>query len=1181
MKQTLLLLLFLIAAHSVQGQADWDITNTGELKNTTVPSPSVSGIAQVTDVPVSLYTGTPDITIPLYTINTGKITWPITLRYNGTGIHVNENSGNVGLGWTISAEGAIIESVQGIKDNGTYASAGISWSNQALLPNTTANFNLLHNLSIGAQDGVPDFYLYNFNGNSGKFFFANGIKLLPQKNLDITSYLEGGQKCWKIIGEDGMQYYFTAMETTLNRAPGSVGNSNDWLLTKVVDPNNTDSILFEYENSCVLMGFGNSYEINNWKDTSGAQNWSVDMEPNDAPIPGTLTQYSQVTNGKQLKRILFKNGSVEYDIAWNEREDMATTGSAAINVPRVKNIFVKDPEGVTIRTIHFTHDYFVTPGVSGVNGKRLRLGSIIFAPTTNNIYAPVAQKYSFSYNDRNLPSKESNAIDHWGYYNGAAANAGLIPTIHYQGMDYYGADRNTSPYHVTAGMLEKIEYPTGGHISFMWENHKIYTEGSPVLVKVDSVLPARVDCEGVANQFQTEESGWVTIPDNDTFNYVQAVLKGSAGHPGGASSVAVNHADAKVILYEVTGNTQITKRTLSFPFSPTNSYQKSVPVKLERGKTYHFIVTSRGGLGYSISGALVIPWPKVKVMGSGVTNIGGCRIKEIRRHDPVSNKDIVKKYVYPDASVFRWPVYRREIYRYINPGYTDGDGEEILCDDVKETGLLLSSNSINDIGSGSHVGYSQVQEFSGNKEGSTLYTYSTFVNQPGEIALNWRYGLLKSVQVFDRNWSMLRQTVYHNKIYTLPGERYTGYRASCSGNHPCAEPSNVGLYPAYYFTSYYDLPVDWVYTDTVEEYDYISGVNFLRVNNYDNPQHQQLTRSTVLYPDGSRQTTFLKYPTDFTFSGTPSTSEAAAVKLLQDKHIHNMPLEQYAQKWLPESVTALTLAGSYNEFKTSGTLNTKVLPYNTYALGLANGINDYAPAVSSGTAIQKDNRYIIKASAAEYDNAASLVTLTGPGGSSAGNIWGHKSSLLIAKAKNHMAGKKIAFTSFEKDAAGNWTYNTVSGTATDHITGKRCYNLNAGTVQHNVTSGSPAGPSDTISGRYVVSYWKKNGIVSVNNTSPGLTGTTVNGWTYCEHVLLDPQTVSVTGTALIDELRLYPVGAAMESYTYDPLIGVTSYDNAASHIVFYEYDAMGRLSVERDIYGNILQQHSYGYQVAE
>lgn len=1183
MKIIIAVLLLLFAIHNAHGQADWDITTTQLLNNTTVPPPSVSGIAQVSDIPVSLYTGTPDISIPLHTINTGKISWPITLRYSGTGIRVNENSGNVGLGWTLSAEGAIIESVQGIRDNGTYASAGPSWTSDALLPNTAANFNLLYNLSIGAQDGLPDFYLYNFNGNSGKFFFANGLKLLPQKNLDVTSYMDGGQPCWKIVGQDGMQYYFAAREATLNRAPGSVGSSYDWLLTKVTDPNNTDSILFEYENTCVLIGFGNSYEINNWKDTSAAMNWSVDMEPSDAPIPGTLNQYNQTTNGKQLKRILFRNGSIEYDIAWNDREDMAITGSAAINVPRVKNIFVKNTEGATVKTIHFTHDYFVTPGVSGINGRRLRLNSVIFAPALEDIYSPVAQKYSFSYNSRNLPSKQSNAIDHWGYYNGAVTNQGLIPTIHYQGMDYYGAERNTNPYYVAAGMLEKIDYPTGGNTQFAWENHKIYAAGGPQLVLVDSTLKARVECEGPVSAFFTEESTWVTIPDNDSFRNVNAVLKGSAGIPGSATSVAINHADPKVILYEVTGNTQVIKRTLSFPFSATGNYTKSVSVKLERGKTYHFIVNARGGIGYSIDGALVIPWPKVKTMGGGVTNIGGCRIREIRMHDPVSNKGVIKKYAYPNAAVFRWPVYFREIYRYLNPGDLSGDGSDIPCDDVKGTGLLLSSNSVYNIGLGSHVGYSQVQEFVGNKEGSTLYSYATFWNQPGAMALNWRYGLLKKVQVFDRSLSLLRQTIYHNKINTLPGERYTGYTASGIGSHPCADANNAGsgTYPAHYFTTYYDIPVDWVYTDTIEEYDYVTGINLLKVNSFDNPQHKQVTRSSVLYPDGSKQTTFLKYPTDFLFSSTPSSAEASAVKLLQEKHIHNVPLEQYTQKWLPESVTALTLAAGYNEFKTTGVSNGRVLPYKAFTMELGSEISDFVPASTAGTTIQKDSRYVLKATAVEYDGSANLVTLTAPGDVSAGNIWGHKGTLSIAQVKNSLANKRNAFTSFEQDASGNWIYGPGSTTATDHLTGNLCYNLNAGTVQHSITTSGPAGPTDSSSGRYVVSYWKKNGNVSVNNTSPALTGTTVNGWTYCEHLLQDPASVSVTGTALIDELRLYPLGAAMESFTYDPVVGVTSYDNATSHIILYEYDAMGRMITERDLWGNIVQQHSYGYQVAE
>src|SRR5690606_23820893 len=49
-----------------------------------------------------------------------------------------------------------------------------------------------------------------------------------------------------------------------------------------------------------------------------------------------------------------------------------------------------------------------------------------------------------------------------------------------------------------------------------------------------------------------------------------------------------------------------------------------------------------------------------------------------------------------------------------------------------------------------------------------------------------------------------------------------------------------------------------------------------------------------------------------------------------------------------------------------------------------------------------------------------------------------------------------------------------------------------------------------------------------------------------------------TPSVFIDEVRLYPAGAAMTTYTYKPLLGMGSACDADNYITYYEYDAMGR-----------------------
>lgn len=66
--------------------------------------------------PVNLHNGIPGIQIPIYTVRSGDITYPISLKYNAGGIKVSEESGWVGLGWSLDAAGTITQIVNGTDD---------------------------------------------------------------------------------------------------------------------------------------------------------------------------------------------------------------------------------------------------------------------------------------------------------------------------------------------------------------------------------------------------------------------------------------------------------------------------------------------------------------------------------------------------------------------------------------------------------------------------------------------------------------------------------------------------------------------------------------------------------------------------------------------------------------------------------------------------------------------------------------------------------------------------------------------------------------------------------------------------------------------------------------------------------------------------------------------------------
>lgn len=63
-------------------------------------SPVAASFNVYGEIPVSKYTGIPDISIPLYTIDLGSLQIPISLSYHPAGVRVEAEASWVGLGWT-------------------------------------------------------------------------------------------------------------------------------------------------------------------------------------------------------------------------------------------------------------------------------------------------------------------------------------------------------------------------------------------------------------------------------------------------------------------------------------------------------------------------------------------------------------------------------------------------------------------------------------------------------------------------------------------------------------------------------------------------------------------------------------------------------------------------------------------------------------------------------------------------------------------------------------------------------------------------------------------------------------------------------------------------------------------------------------------------------------------------
>jgi len=207
-----------------------------------------------------------------------------------------------------------------------------------------------------------------------------------------------------------------------------------------------------------------------------------------------------------------------------------------------------------------------------------------------------------------------------------------------------------------------------------------------------------------------------------------------------------------------------------------------------------------------------------------------------------------------------------------------------------------------------------------------------------------------------------------------------------------------------------------------------------------------------------------------------------------------------------------------------------------------------------------------KLDATSYDTNGNLVYFELEGGKKVARIYDYAAQLMVAEVSGaSLSG--IAYSSFETDSKGGWTYPTANVSTAQQKTGKRAYK---GSTSSVISKSVP-------SGSYVVSFYARTA-----SGSTTIMGQSVNTTWQLYHLPLTGSSISISvpASVFIDELRLHPQGASMQSYTYKPLVGITSAAGADARVEVYEYDNYGRLEKIRDYLGRLRKQASYGFQVS-
>ena len=446
--------------------------------------------------------GTANIEIPIYSIDNGLVSVPVSLSYN-SGIRPLDVEGTAGMGWQLNAGGQISREVNGIPDDVTVDRSGNIMTGWMSSSNTAANaigtFNIQNNggatctnetTDIANINGTfpfnldtePDMFYVSapglscqlvYNRVSGKFVPVSYDDLIINYTTDPTS---GLIVSFTITNNRGNKYTFAACEavtlTASNGGPPAyftnqykqyhygIDFNDRWYLTSFTDP---------VGNGIVL-----TYTAGSSRNSSN---------PVSLYLPGATTstlQYiiKQAVTRPLLSHLTTNNNLSKQDLAFN----WTTSSSGQRCISQIQGMG---------RTFQFNYSPVSTTANQGYYRYFLRNFIDVGCATPVN--------YQFSYGGEtlssgtyttSLPDSAATKQDYWGYatFN---SNTSLQPkvwinptTTTYQRYAIYNAltgaggysysttngnDRSADLTNFNVGNLIGVTYVAGGTTTVVYE----------------------------------------------------------------------------------------------------------------------------------------------------------------------------------------------------------------------------------------------------------------------------------------------------------------------------------------------------------------------------------------------------------------------------------------------------------------------------------------------------------------------------------------------------------------------------------------------------------------------------------------------------------------------------------------------------------------------------------------
>ncbi len=1129
------------------------------------PSPEAAILGKYGDFDVNLSTGILEHTIPIYEIKTNHLNLPISLNYSASGVRVNDIASWVGLNWSLSAGGLITRSVQGLPDEDQRGY--ISGTNRpipttrSLNENNLQDFNYLFDISEGRIDTEPDIYYYNFGRYAGKFVFdSQGDPiLLNHEKMKIERF---SMNHFQIMTPDGVKYVFKDTETT---SPAGFNFISSWYLTEIVAPGELETIRFFYD----------SYHSQSiiYPTQSDALPVSVGFACNDHSGLATYGNHTvnSVANTKKITRIEFQGGKILFS-SIKDRQDHSWAYRLT-NITVIKDINQSNviTESNFVKGIDLGYSY-LNSNVTEAGFKRLLLKSVKIRNYSNS----ESHTYSFVYFEQNtqgnysLPKTGSKQQDLWGFYNGAASNEHLlsmIPAFTYNGASKGGANRESGSVNfMRAGTLQSIIYPTGGRSDFEYQCNE--TGGGTDPKPLRTVGGLRISL--ITNY---ESGGKIANRKRYNYNY-------STNASSGYLIVEPLTFSLRKI-WRITGTSNVLCIYPPGGQAPVGSYE-CVP-KDDNNKVRlcdFYVLTSYDLSSLGSSSGLHLGYKKVveeNLDPDGTPN-GRTEYYFSWGYDQGS----YDMFPFPPPTSFqahRGKLEKKDVYR------KDGDLiESVIMDNHFEI----------------------VRSLPALKADKFMLNHPCYAGErPGDLCRN------PLLQKFE-------YTTYYHHVFRHYVKKETAITKGASGNQlvrvtelEYANPDHLQLTKKSVIDSdgrskitEFKYPLDFSNSNATTVINEMKGARYM---------HNQVLQTISKIKDANSENVIdcsINIPAFFNnLSGGKSVLVKESVSLLKSSPVPIGSFEVYnpvngysTSKYFKNIVfDHYDIFGNLLQYTSiDGTPKSYEWGYNNQypIVEVVNAQNNLSIATNNVTLNGSVNMPSTSSVSGSFTSTSSgTITLTAQG--DPGNFYTVRFELSGPSAKSgYLCATRNATTcsypssvTFTGMPAGTYTLTLYhySGTAYKSVTysypgtqnvttGVRNFfhtsfeetegNSTIGdakTGKRSKTGGYNRTLTNLTAGRYVLSYWQKSGSTwnYVENNNVTVSGTS--------------HQISIPSSIQVDEIRFYPYTAQMTTYTYEPLVGMTSQTDINNRTTYYEYDGFQRLVLIRDQDRNVIKKICYNY----